>query len=88
MGRTAGSIAGVSVGVLAHVNAKAITTCGGGFSAVGQHCMPQPAAHGQLASWLAGGCEFSVDAAAQILPLSEAPAATDNGSSNACNATT
>lgn len=66
------------------------TNAGGGpASDCAQHCMPQPAAQPQPESWPVGGDEPSAGELTQRLPVSKAaPAATDNGSSSACSATT
>jgi hypothetical protein len=84
-----GTIAGAGVGALARVRLSAITTGGEPARVWTQHCVPQPAAQGQPASWLAGGGEPSTDSAAvQRLESNALPAATDNGNSKACKATT
>jgi hypothetical protein len=73
----------------ARVRPNASTSCGGPASICTQHGIPQPAAQGQLLSWLVGNDEPSTAVAAvHRLDLNGAPVATDNGNSSACKATT
>lgn len=77
-------ITGVA-GVRASVASQAMTL-GNPSSACAQQDMLHPAAQGYPESWLPGTREVLVDAAPQRLPSNEAPAGTDNGTNNDCNA--
>jgi len=82
-------IIGAEVIARARKSAMATTMDGGPLSAWMQHCIPQPAAQGQPAWEFTGAGELSTDEdAAQRLESIGPPTATDNGSSNACSATT
>ena len=61
---------------------------GGAASADRQHCMPQPAAQGQLVPWFTGCGALCDDDAVHRLKSAAAPATTDSGNSSACSATT